>query len=431
MLFRRLKCSFTITLLSLAATAFPTQANLSANKVNLPSLSEVAVQLTNDPIAEQRTDVATVLKGNQLFALDLYAQLRQQKGNLFVSPYSISTAMAMTYVGARGDTAAQIAKVFHFTPSQERLHPAFGALITNQYVNYGSQFSTANRLWGQKGYGFLDTFVKTTSDYYRAGLQEVDFASATEESRRTINTWVAQKTQDKIQDLLPEGILTSNTKFVLTNAVYFKANWKIPFDKSLTEEKPFNVTATQQVQVPMMHHEGEYFGYAELDKLQVLELPYVGERLSMVILLPNQVDGLADLESRLTPENLENWLSSLHEVYDRSAGFKVWLPKFKMSSEFKLKEVLSNMGMPVAFRDGVADFSGINSKERLALSEVVHKTFVDVNEEGTEAAAATAVIGATRGGPPSFRANHPFIFLIRDTQSGSILFLGRVVNPLE
>jgi serpin B len=430
MLFRRLKWCFTITLLSLAATAFPTQANLSANTVNKPSKSEVAVQLTDDPIAQQRTDVATVLKGNQLFALDLYAQLRQQKGNLFVSPYSISTAMAMTYVGARDDTAAQIAKVFHFTLSQDRLHPAFAALITNQYVNDGSQFSTANRLWGQKGYGFLSTFVKTTSDYYRAGLQEVDFASATEESRRTINTWGAQKTQDKIQDLIPEGIVTSNTKFVLTNAVYFKANWKMPFDKSLTEEKPFNVTATQQVQVPMMHH-NEFFKYAELDKLQVLELPYVGERLSMVILLPNPVDGLADLESRLTPENLENWLSSLHGVDDYSLGFEVWLPKFKMSSEFKLKEVLSNMGMPAAFSDRVADFSGINSKESLALSEVVHKTFVDVNEEGTEAAAATAVIAETRGLRPSFRADHPFIFLIRDTQSGGILFLGRVVNPLE
>jgi len=431
MLFRRLKCCFTITLLSLATTAFQTQANLSANKVNKPSLSdEVAVQLTDDPIAQQMTDVATVLKGNQLFALDLYAQLRQQKGNLFVSPYSISTAMAMTYVGARGDTAAQIAKVFHFTLSQERLHPAFAALITNQYVNYSSQCSTANQLWGQKGNDFLSTFVKTTSDYYRAGLQEVDFAGATEESRRIINTWVAQKTQDKIQDLIPEGIVTSSTKFVLTNAIYFKANWKKPFNKSLTEEKPFNVTATQQVQVPMMHHKGEYFRYAQLDKLQVLELPYVGERLSMVILLPNQVDGLADLESRLTPKNLENWLSSWgKEGY--SEGFEVWLPKFKMSSEFKLKEVLSNMGMPVAFSKETANFSGINSKQSLALQEVVHKTFVDVNEEGTEAAAATAVIGGLRGLSPSFRATHPFIFLIRDTQSGGILFLGRVVNPLE
>lgn len=431
MLFRRLKCCFTITLLSLATTAFQTQANLSANKVNKPSFSdEVAVQLIDDPIAQQMTDVATVLKGNQLFALDLYAQLHQQKGNLFVSPYSISTAMAMTYVGARGDTAAQIAKVFHFTLSQERLHPAFAALITNQYVNYGSQCSTANQLWGQKGNDFLSTFVKTTSDYYRAGLQEVDFAGATEESRRIINTWVAQKTQDKIQDLIPEGIVTSSTRFVLTNAIYFKANWKKPFNKSLTEEKPFNVTATQQVQVPMMHHKGEYFRYAQLDKLQVLELPYVGERLSMVILLPNQVDGLADLESRLTPENLENWLSSWGEE-GYSQGFEVWLPKFKMSSEFKLKEVLSNMGMPVVFNKGTANFSGINSKQSFALQEVVHKTFVDVNEEGTEAAAATAVIGGLRGLSPSFRATHPFIFLIRDTQSGGILFLGRVVNPLE
>jgi len=432
MLFRGWKCSLTTVLLSLVATALPTQANLSANKASNPSLSDIAVQLTREPIAQQRTDVATVLKGNQLFALELYGQLRQQKGNLFVCPYSISTALAMTYVGARGDTAAQIADVFHFTLSQERLHPAIAALITNQNINYGSQFSTANRLWGQKGYGFLDTFVKTTSDYYRAGLQEVDFVNATEESRHTINTWVAQKTQDKIQDLLSPGILTSNTKLVLTNAAYFKADWEMPFDKNLTKEKLFSITATQQVQVPMMHLPKAYFRYAELDDLQVLELPYIGNRLSMVILLPNQVDGLADLESRLTPGNLENWLSFSEVTYDASEGLKVWLPKFKMSSEFNLKEVLSNMGMPLAFIDGAANFSGINDKERLAISEVVHKAFVDVNEEGTEAAAATAVIVATRGGaPPSFLADHPFLFLIRDNQSGSILFIGRVVNPLE
>ncbi len=431
MLFRGWKCSLTTVLLSLVATALPTQANLSANKASNPSLSDVAVQLTREPIAQQRTDVATVLKGNQLFALELYGQLRQQKGNLFVCPYSISTALAMTYVGARGDTATQIANVFHFTLSQERLHPAIAALITNQNINYGSQFSTANRLWGQKGYGFLDTFVKTTSDYYRAGLQEVDFASATEESRHAINTWVAQKTQDKIQDLLSPGILTANTKFVLTNAAYFKADWEMPFDKNLTKEKPFSITATQQVQVPMMHQKA-YFRYAERDELQVLDLPYIGNKLSMVILLPNQVDGLADLESRLTPENLENWLSFSEVRYDASEGLRVWLPKFKMSSEFNLKEVLSNMGMPLAFIDGVANFSGINEKAPLAISAVVHKTFVDVNEEGTEAAAATAVVGGTRGRPPpSFVADHPFLFLIRDNQSGSILFIGRVVNPLE
>jgi serpin B len=432
MLFRGWKCSLTTVLLSLVTTALPTQANLSANKASNPSLSDVAVQLTREPIAQQRTDVATVLKGNQLLALELYGQLRQQKGNLFVCPYSISTALAMTYVGARGDTATQIADVFHFTLPQERLHPAIAALITNQNINYGSQFSTANRLWGQKGYGFLDTFVKTTSDYYRAGLQEVDFVNATEESRHTINTWVAQKTQDKIQDLLSPGILTPDTKFVLTNAAYFKADWEMPFDKNLTKEKPFSITVTQQVQVPMMHLPKAYFRYAELDDLQVLELPYIGNKLSMVILLPNQVNGLADLESRLTPENLENWLSFSQARYDAEEGLEVWLPKFKMSSEFNLKEVLSNMGMPLAFIDGVANFSGINDKERLAISAVVHKTFVDVNEEGTEAAAATAVVGGTRGGPPpSFVADHPFLFLIRDNQSGSILFIGRVVNPLE
>jgi serpin B len=277
--------------------------------------------------------------------------------------------------------------------------------------------------------------VKTTSDYYRAGLQEVDFANATEESRHTINTWVAQKTKDKIQDLLSPGLLTSDTKFVLTNAAYFKADWEMPFDKNLTKEKLFSITATQQVQVPMMHLPKAYFRYTKLDELQVLELPYIGNKLSMVILLPKQVDGLADLESRLTPKNLENWLSFSEVRYDDDAskGVKVWLPKFKMSSKFNLKEVLSNMGMRLAFIDGAANFSGINDKARLAISEVVHKAFVDVNEEGTEAAAATAVIGGTRGGgqPPSFVVDHPFLFLIRDNQSGSILFIGRVVNPLE
>lgn len=394
-------------------------------KISSPKESPViTAQRTSKPTAE----IKAVVKGNNAFALDLYHQLRNQQGNLFVSPYSLSTALAMTYAGARGETATEMSKVLHFTLGQERLHPAFAALRTQldaqKQQGEGVQLKIANRLWGQKGYEFLKPFNQLTRNYYGAELEEVDFKTETEQARRTINKWVAQQTQEKIQDLIPPDILNSLTRIVLTNAIYFKGSWLKPFDPADTKNKPFTVAPGQQVDVPMMSQEASV-GYAEFDGLQVLELPYVGKKTSMVILLPKKVDGLAQLEQQLTPENIHNWLSSIDD--DQCPEF-IQLPKFKVDAKFELKRVLSKMGMVSAF-DDAADFSGMNGRKDLFLKEAIHQTFVNVDELGTEAAGATAAIGEARCGGGNFSANRPFIFLIRDRESGSILFLGRLVNP--
>jgi len=383
--------------------------------------------------AEEQTppevvDKTPVVQGNTEFALALYTQLGSQKENLFFSPLSLSTALAMTYAGARGQTAAQMAAVLHFPTDQQHLHPAFAALSKDLRADSetkGYQLHVANALWGQKGYRFRKDFLLTTKTSYGAGLNEVDFQTAAEEARKTINAWVEQQTKDKIKDLIPPRAVDALTRLVLTNAIYFKGDWLRPFTKPLTKDEAFKVSTTKQVTVPMMH-QTEHFAYFDGGKFQALELPYVGNQLSMVVFLPKEVDGLAEFEKSLTVQNLPQWLPQLqrHEVM-------VTLPKFKITADFMLKDVLSTMGMPLAFSDA-ADFSGMSEEKALTLSAVIHKAYVDVNEEGTEAAAATgAIVGLTSVGPPPavFRADHPFVFLIRDTSSGSILFLGRLAQP--
>ncbi len=385
------------------------------------------------PPTPMHPDGAAVVKGNTAFALELYARLRERDGNLFLSPYSVSTALAMTYAGARGDTAAQMADVLHFDLKGEALHRAFGQLVerlNEQGEKGGYQLSVANALWGQKGYGFLKEFLDLTEAHYGAGLHEVDFEKGLEAARQTINAWVEEETQDKIKELIPKGALDVLTRLVLTNAIYFKGDWASPFEEEETKDEPFTLLDGQKLDVPMMH-QTEKFGYAEDEGLQVLELPYVGKELSMVVLLPKSADGLADLEKSLTAENLEKWLAGL-----RRRNVVVALPRFKVTCGFALGKALKSMGMTDAFSPAAADFSGMNGgKEPLWIGAVIHKAFVEVNEEGTEAAAATAVMmvgGMARPEPtPVFRADHPFLFLIRDTRTGSILFLGRVANPVE
>ncbi len=371
----------------------------------------------------------TVIEGNNAFALDLYAKLKEQEGNLFFSPYSISTALAMTYAGAGGNTEKQMADVLHFDLPQEKLHPAFRKLIERmnaQGKESGYQLSVANALWAQKDYQFLRAFLNTTKSNYGAGLNQVDFVKATEAARKTINDWVEKRTEGKIKDLIKPGILDSLTRLVLTNAIYFKGNWASQFKEKDTEDAPFTIARDREVTVPMMSQK-EQFAYDETEMLQLLELPYVEDELSMVILLPKELDGLATLENSLAPGNLKEWLQGL-----RKQEVVVEMPRFKLTSQFSLKEVLRSMGMTEAFSVKLANFSGMTSGRDLFISAVIHKAYVDVNEEGTEAAAATAVVMKLRGAPRPpkvFRADHPFLFLIRDNQSGSILFMGRVVNP--
>jgi len=391
----------------------------------------------------EKIETKTIVEGNNKFAMVLFAKLREGEGNLFFSPYSISTALAMTYAGARGQTDAQMAEVLHFpiivrpgeqlsspiVPDRQRFASAFGKIVKDLNARGekgGYEFTVANALWGQKGYGFLEEYLQLVKANYGGQLNEVDFVTATEEARETINSWVEKKTNNKIKNLISRGVLDEMTRLVLTNAIYFKGNWQSQFKEDRTRPAPW-LGYGDKVEVPMMNQTAE-FGYMETEDFQALELPYVNEELSMIILLPKEIDGLSEFEQTFTLENFSQWLSKLNK-----REVIVSIPKFKMTSQFSLASVLKSMGMADAFNPGKADFSGMNGKTDLFISAVIHKAYVDVNEEGTEAAAATAVtMRLTSVGPsqiPVFRADHPFLFLIRDNHSGSILFIGRVTDP--
>jgi serpin B len=375
-------------------------------------------------------DRTAVVEGNNAFAFALYGQLRNRNGNLFFSPESISTALAMAYAGASGTTASEMAKTLHFTLPQQSLNPAMGALLSDlNAVHDGYQLTVANALWAQQGYNFLDTFLQLLKTDYGAGLNQVDFKGATEAARLTINQWVEQKTQDKIKDLLQPGTLAPSTRLVLTNAIYFKGDWQTQFDKAESRDEDFYASQAQTKKAAFMHREGS-FSYFDGGTFQALEIPYKSKELSLIVLLPKDRSGLPALEQSLTASNTQQWLSQMVQV-DKVI---VALPKFKSTQQFELGATLGAMGMAQAF-SGSADFSGMTGKRDLAISEVIHKAYIDVNEEGTEAAAATAVgmrAMAMRGPveqPPVFRADHPFIFLIRDDRSSSILFMGRMADP--
>ena len=376
-------------------------------------------------------DVKAMADSNNRFAFDLYGKLKKGEENLFYSPYSISTALAMTYAGARGTTAEEMAKALRLDLPADRLHPACAEMIRdlNEAGKKGDfQLSVANRLWGQKGEPFLKDFLDLTQRNYGAGLSELDFAGNVEAARKTINEWVEKQTAEKIKELIKQGVLKPATRLVLTNAIYMKAEWLAKFKKQDTAPAPFFTADGKEIQAPTMHRTS-VFGYAEADDLQTLELVYKGDRLSMVILLPRQKGGLADLEKGLTLESLNKRLAQL-----KTQKVSVALPKFRATKEFSLGQVLESLGMAKAFDGSQADFSGMNGKRDLFISAVVHKAFVNVDEEGTEAAAATAVVMEATAmlGPeriPEFVADHPFVFLIRDRVTGAILFLGRVTEP--
>jgi serpin B len=382
-----------------------------------------------DPERPAPADRAVVIRGNNQFALDLYNRLRAKDGNLFFSPYSISAALAMTSVGARGQTLDEINKTLHF-PEQARLHPTFAELGRAHNgapgEKRGYELRTANRMWGQKDYGFLPELQQTLRRSYRAGIEEIDFGEV-EQARQTINRWVEKETNDKIKDLLQRGVLTAQTRFALTNAIYFKGDWVSQFKKDATREGPFRVGNGKTVQAPLMHQE-KAFRYSSEKTFQAVELPYVGKDVAMLVLLPKKVDGLADIEKELTPERLDTILKQLTGM-----DGQLTLPKFKLTDQFRLDSTLAAMGMPTAFSPGKADLSGFTGRSDLFIQAVVHKAFVEVNEEGTTAAAATVVSSGGESAPDTFvfQADHPFVFLIRDTKSGSILFLGRVSDPTK
>lgn len=400
-------------------------------------IADVAVPPPVKPANADRAtpqDKAAVVRDSNQFAFDLLGKL-DKDDNLFFSPASISTALAMTYAGARGRTAEQMAKVLHFQLDAKRLHPAFGALLwemQDQSKPSGCRLNIANALWGHKDTQFLPDFLQQMMDNYSAALPQVDFAE-TEDARRTINDWVALQTADKIKELLHRGDISPQTRLVLTNAIYFKGDWQHPFKGDNTHDQPFHLTPAKDVSVPMMHQTSHFRYFADnMNTFQILEMTYKDSELSMVVLLPARVDGMAQLEKKLDAESLAQWLQKME-----STKVVVTMPKFTMRRRLPLADQLRTMGMTAAFHAEEADFSGMTEdKPPLFLNAVIHEAWVDVNEKGTEAAAATAV-GAPGAAAPLreqlivFKVDRPFLFLIRDTRSGSILFLGRMNNPKD
>lgn len=375
-------------------------------------------------------ETAGLVAGNSAFAFDLYQQLKSQEGNLFYSPYSISMALAMTYAGARDGTEAEMAETLHFEQPQSVLHPTINALDTT-LNSYGQgeddfQLNVANAIWGQEGYEFLPEFLDLLAEQYGAGLRTLDFGQDPEGAAEIINNWVSEQTEGKIEDLISPGLLNAMVRLVLTNAIYFNGAWTFQFEEEATQDEPFTLLDGSTVTVPMMS-QTESFLYAEGDGYQALAMPYLGAPVSMLFVLP--ADGqFEQMEEMFSAELLDEITGDL-----ATRPVELSVPKFTFESEFNLSQTLADMGMPSAF-GGEADFSGMTGGRDLFISDVVHKAFVDVNEEGTEAAAATAVIMLESAAPPMedvvvMKLDRPFLFLIRDENTGTILFAGRVLNP--
>ena len=384
-------------------------------------------------------DLDALVASNTQFAFGLYESLRAESdGNLFYSPYSISLALAMTWAGARGETDAQMADVLRFSLPSERLHPAFNALeqqlasrgrnLPRDEDGSGFQLSIANSIWGQREFDFEDSFLDLLAEQYGAGMRLVDFIGSPDPSRLLINDWVAQRTEDRIKDLLPEGSVNVLTRLVLTNAIYFNASWLDPFDPVQTVDGAFSKLDGSSVTTPMMNQLVRTV-YTEGQGYQAVELPYVGYEVSMVVILP-EADDFGAFESDLDRDTLEGIMRDLSDTQ-----VTLTMPRFEFEADVGLSEVLKGLGMPIAFEppgaDSGADFSGMDGRRDLFIHDVLHKAFVAVDEEGTEAAAATAVMVGVTSLPPSATMviDRSFIFLIRDRATGTVLFLGRVVDP--
>lgn len=383
-------------------------------------------------------DLNKLASGNNTFAFDLYQGLALEAGNLFFSPYSISLALAMTYAGASGETENQMADTLRFHLSQDMLHATFNVLDMELASRgegargkdgEGFRLNIANAVWGQQGYEFLETFLDVLAENYGAGLKPVDFAGAPEESRLIVNDWVAERTEDRIKDLIRPGVIDEFTRMVLTNAIYFNAAWSHPFAKHRTTPRSFHLLDGSSVEVPMMST-GAGFGYAKGDGYQSVDLPYASHELSMTIMLPD-LGRFGEFEDSLDAALASRIIEALGR---RTVNLD--MPRFEFDSQFQLAETLKAMGMPDAFDSSASDFSGMDGKSCLAgdqaclyIGDIIHKAFVSVDEEGTEAAAATAVeMAAASASLPtiSVTIDRPFIFLIRDRATNTILFVGRV-----
>ena len=420
------------TLPSQPASAPTTQPSLAGGQILQSKLARI-----QSPIVPG-DDLVQLAQGNNAFALALYQKLRGNEANLFFSPYSISLALAMTYAGAGGDTAIQMAQALHFTLPQDRLHPAMNALDqeiaqdgnnvqANKNNDTGFRLNIANGIWGQAGFPFLPDYLDLLAQDYGAGMHQADFVHAADVSRKAINDWVAQQTQGKITNLFPQGALDDTTRLVLANAVYFKAAWENSFDPASTKSEPFYLLDGSQINVAMMHAKSDAsYLYAQGSNYQAVGLPYANSNIMMVVLMP--VPGnFTDFEAGLTDIQLEGILNGMtHHSINLS------MPKFKLETVLDLKNTLTALGMPDAF-DKNADFSGMDGKKDLYIADILHKAYVNVDENGTEAAAATGVVMGIMALPAqpviSVSIDHPFLFLLYDSRTKTILFLGRMKNP--
>ena len=380
------------------------------------------------PPAEQAAALQTAAQSANTFAFDLFGRLHEPQDNLFFSPASIAIALTMTWAGAEGPTAVEMADALHLTDDPATIHAGFAQLqdqLTAQDKPY--TLRVANRLWGQAGFGFLDDFLRTLRQNYGAGLETLDFRKQPETCRRIINDWVAEQTEQKIQDLLPQGTIDQLTRLVLTNAVYFLADWEHPFPVEATADEDFHLTGGATLRVPTMKTTRQ-LPYAETETWQVLTLPYEGGELEFVVLLPRTDVAAKQPEQHLTAALLQRLLAQR-----RGREVSCWLPSFKLETAFDLNAPLQDLGMKTAFDQERADFSGMTGRDDLFISAVVHKAFIEVDEKGTEAAAATGVVMSLKSAMPprpvEFRADHPFVFLIRHIASENVLFLGYCANP--
>jgi len=378
-----------------------------------------------EPIISEAIDL--VVDANNQFALDFYSQVTADKEeNVFFSPWSISIAFAIAYEGAKGDTAQEISSVFEF-PQEDNLRRSLFQYIQNDLNEKDANYSlnTANALWIKEGYEIKQDYINTAKVYYDSKVDNVDFV--TDEGVNIINEWVKTKTNNKIEDLLAEGSTDELTRLVITNAIYFKGEWAYPFSPEWTRESDFHINKDKTVKVSMMDLDDRKLNYTQNQLLEILELPYKGDKVFMLILLPKEIEGLKSVEEDLTVEKLSQWRENLSETQ-----IAVLLPKFTAETKYDLKDNLQNMGMKIPFDKLNADFSGINETEQLYIDQAVHKAFVNVYELGTEAAAATGIeMRLTSGPPATFRADHPFIFIIQDNQTGNILFIGKMVDPTQ
>jgi serpin B len=397
-------------------------------------IAESRLERVSHPVVGA-SDLEQLVAGNTAFAFDIYHAVQPTKGNLVYSPYSISLAFAMAYGGARGDTASQMADTLHFTLPGDQFHPTFDALdldLARRPEQTGLdrkeqfQLSIANSLWGQDGWSFLPEYLDLLAANYGAGMRLVDFKNTPEDARKQINKWVSDQTKERIKDIIPPGAIDILTRMVLANAIYFKATWEHEFDANNTSDEPFHLLDGQTISAPMMGTErGENFAYAAGDGWQAIALPYKGLLTEMVIIVP-ETGNFETFESTLNTEGHNRILAAM-----QAQEVILSMPKFTFEAQLGLGDTLSAMGMQAAFDRNAADFSGINGARDLFISDAIHKAFIAVDEKGTEAAAATIVMMMEASLPQGIILiiDRPFIFFIRDVPTGTILFMGRVMDP--